>query len=135
MSYRSRSSSSSGEGPILIGLILFLVFGVGGCNAMIALGTTETVTADITSVERVTTGSGDSISSKYLVYTNTETFKNSDTMWHGKWNSSDLHGKLKSAPGRYKLFVYGWRLPFFSTYRNIIKVTKVSTPSTEGDSS
>jgi len=122
MQYRS---SASGEGATII-LCLFLLFGMGGCSAYVALGTVETVTADVTSVERVTTGSGDSISSKYLVYTSTETFKNSDTIWHAKWNSSDMHGRLKAQPGRYRFEVYGWRLPFFSSYRNIIKATKLS---------
>lgn len=37
-------------------------------------------------------------------------------------SSSDVHGKL--TPGRYRFKVYGWRIPFLSTYRNVVSYTR-----------
>jgi len=77
--------------------------------------TEDFVTVTINDKERVVNGE----SSRYLVFTDVETFANSDDLRVGKFDSSDLYGRLQ--PGaRYRLRVYGWRWPFFSTYRNII---------------
>jgi hypothetical protein len=92
-----------------------------GLSAWFAYGTAETVMATVTKTERITTGSGDSISHKYLVFTTQETFENSDCLWYGKFNSSDVQGRL--TPGQYSMKVYGWRIPFMSRYRNIVDVS------------
>lgn len=67
--------------------------------------------------ERVVNGD----SSSYLVYAEGETFRNSDSLWHWKWDSSDLHGTFKQG-GTYRAKVYGWRVKFLSWYRNIVEV-------------
>lgn len=90
-------------------------------SAWFAYGTAETVTVTVTKTERITTGSGDNMSHKYLVFTSGETFENSDCLWYGKFNSSDVQGRL--SPGTYSLKVYGWRIPFLSRYRNIVDVS------------
>ena len=78
--------------------------------------TTEaTIVVTVSDKERIVTKE----SSYYLVYTDKETFKNSDDFFYGKWGSSDLQGKLKPETS-YRLKVIGWRVPFFSWYRNII---------------
>lgn len=92
-----------------------------GLSAWFVYGTAETVTVTVTKTERITTGSGDSMSSKYLVFTSGETFENSDCLWYGKFNSSDFQGRL--TPGTYSMKVYGWRIPFLSSYRNIVEVS------------
>lgn len=66
--------------------------------------------------ERVRNGA----SERYLIFTEGETFKNSDTIWGWKFNSSDLYGRLREGQ-TCDLTVTGWRLPFFSSYRNILK--------------
>ncbi len=58
--------------------------------------------------------------SKYLVWSEDETFENRDSLIKGKFNSSDLYGKLEK-DHTYKCKVYGWRVQFFSWYRNIIE--------------
>lgn len=83
--------------------------------------TADTVTITVTDKERIVTGSGEGLSSKYLVFTENETFQNTDCLVRGKFNSSDLQGKLKEGQ-TYEADVYGWRLPFFSAYRNIVAV-------------
>ena len=60
---------------------------------------------------------------KYLVYTDGEVFENTDTVWFFKFNSSDVYGSLKEGE-QYIVKVAGWRKPFFSWYRNIIKIEK-----------
>lgn len=99
-------------------VLSFLFLGMGG---FIAHGTQETITITVTDTERIVTGSGETLSSKYLVFTETETFENTDTLWFGKWNSSDLQGQLR--PGKtYTVRVCGFRIPFLSSYRNIIEI-------------
>lgn len=58
---------------------------------------------------------------KYLVFTDKGTFENSDSWIELKFNSSDLYGKIKEGE-KYKFRVYGWRIPFLSKYRNIVRV-------------
>lgn len=84
--------------------------------------TQVTVHAVVTGKERITYRSGDSIQSKYLVFTDRETFENTDTVWAMKFNSSDIYGSLKE--GQNCAFqVYGFRIRFMSSYRNIISAT------------
>jgi len=81
----------------------------------------EIVTIKVTDKDRITTGSGEDLSSKYLVFAEGETFENVDETFMGKWNSSDVQGKLLK-DSTYSVKVIGWRFPFLSTYRNIIEV-------------
>lgn len=107
-----------GEIAIGAGVVALLLF-VVAFNLYYILGTGATVTATVSRVERITTGSGETLSSKYLVYTDQGTFENTDSLFWGKWNSSDLHGELHD--GRtYHLDYYGWRVPFLSMYPNIV---------------
>ena len=48
-------------------------------------------------------------------------FQNEDTIWFLKFNSGNLLMELK-AGNSYQVLVAGWRIPFFSMYRNIIKI-------------
>lgn len=61
----------------------------------------------------------------YLVYTDDEVFQNADTWLEGKFSSSDLQGSLH-VDRCYALWVYGWRIPFLSAYRNIVSAEEVS---------
>jgi len=85
--------------------------------------TAEEISIKVTDKERVVKGSGDSVSSKYLIYTTGETFENTDCLARFKFNSSDIYGSI-NAGQTYKVVVYGWRVPFMSSYRNIVKVLK-----------
>ena len=66
---------------------------------------------------------------KFLVFAKTEdgkvmVFENTDTWLELKFNSSDIQAKLEAGK-RYKVRVYGWRIPFLSMYPNIVKAQKV----------
>ncbi len=57
--------------------------------------------------------------SKYLIFTENETFENTDELIRGKFNSSDLYGFLDVGK-TYKCEVMWWRIPILSMYRNLI---------------
>lgn len=68
--------------------------------------------------ERVVDRGGEG--ARYLVWSDDETFENVDSLIKGKFDSSDLYGKLEIGK-TYSCKVYGWRNGFFSMYRNIIE--------------
>ena len=104
-------------------LIIIIIVAMLGAAAIIPFATEDTTTFTVRDKERVITGTGENMSSKYLVFTESETFKNSDCMVRGKWNSSDVYSQLQ--PGTtYTATVYGWRIPFMSSYRNILTVSE-----------
>ncbi len=85
-----------------------------------ARATQETVTDKVVRLERVNTEG----SSKYLVFGEKEVYQNTDSLWNGKFNSSDFYRDIE--PGKtYRFRVYGWRVPFLSWYRNIIAYEQV----------
>jgi hypothetical protein len=82
----------------------------------------EVVTITISDKERVTVKNGDSITNKYLVFTEAgEVFENTDSLLYLKFSSSDVQGHLRNGE-KYEVKVAGWRIPFISSYRNIISV-------------
>lgn len=106
--------------PIIIFIVVFMVI-YNVVYFTSAIDTTITVTKTDRIVESSGSGKDLTVTSKYLVYTTDETFENTDAIFFGKYNSSDFQGKL--LPNKtYKVKVIGWRLPFFSTYRNIVKI-------------
>lgn len=77
----------------------------------------ETIT--VSDKERVC--SSDTHDCKYLVFTETGTYENTDTLLNFKFNSSDIQGQLK--PGNtYEVEVWGFRVPVLSWYPNILEV-------------
>ena len=109
---------------IAIGAVALTV--IFGGSAAYQYGTQDQVTFTVTDKERITTGSGENLRSKYIVSTKDqngkiEVFENTDALLQGKFNSSDVQAKLEVGK-TYDADVYGWRLPVFSTYRNIVDV-------------
>ena len=106
----------------LISAILVVGLVLGSC--VIPFATQDKVSFTVTDKERIVEKNGDAVSSKYLVFTDVEVFENTDCFVLFKFDSSDIQGELKVGE-RYSAKVYGWRLPFFSAYRNIISVNKM----------
>ena len=110
---------------IMIAVILVLSIGY---EAIFSFNDTE-YTITVTDKERIYKGSGDTSSSKYIVFGddgngNSLVFENTDCFIRGKWNSSNIQGQLKEG-NTYKVTVVGYRVSFFSMYQNIIKVEEV----------
>ena len=110
---------------IIIAVILVLSIGY---EAIFSFNDTE-YTITVTDKERIYEGSGDTSSSKYLVFGDDENgnslvFENTDCFIRGKWNSSNIQGQLKEG-NTYKVTVVGYRVSFFSMYQNIIKIEEI----------
>lgn len=81
--------------------------------------TADTKTITIESKEVMTSnGNG-----KYLIFTDSEVYQNTDCWARGKFRSSDLYRKLKVG-NTYNVNVYGWRIPFLSAYKNIVSINE-----------
>ena len=62
---------------------------------------------------------------RYVVYTDKGVYENKDTAVYFKFNSSDLHNTLLGLKGKQAtLRSYGFRIPLFSSYKNIIEVVE-----------
>lgn len=103
-------------------------FGVAmvSCASNVAYnyGTEEHVRFTVSDKERIVeSNDDDGVSSKYIVFTEEgEVFENTDSVLRFKFNSSTVQGQLKEGQ-IYDATVYGWRIPFLSTYRNIVSAT------------
>lgn len=95
-------------------------------HPIVYYSTDDTVIATVTDKERIVESNGEKVSSKYLIFTDKETFENSDLFLVGKFNSSDLQGQLKEGE-TYQFKVYGWRIGFLSMYRNIESATPIDS--------
>ena len=97
--------------------LLFII--AGSVGYWFQNGTLENVHINVIDKQRVTTGS----TSKYMIFTDNESFESTDSFFHSKYNSSDIYGQL-NIKCSYEVRIYGWRMPFFSIYRNIIGINK-----------
>lgn len=98
-------------------LAAVILFGYAGAY----YSSSETVEITITDKERITTGSGENISSKFIVYGEDEVFENTDSWLYLKFSSSDVQNEL-TVGETYTVKVAGWRVPFLSWYRNVVSV-------------
>ena len=111
-----------------LGLILCLIIFIAGVIAVNVLPhyTKDICTITVTDKQIKISGKND----KYLIFAKLDTgkaevFEDTDSMIEGKYNSSDIYGDLEKDK-TYKIVVYGWRIPFWSMYRNIITAREVT---------
>lgn len=114
-----------------LGLIVAAVLIIGGLGIWVShaeYGTQQTVTFTVTGLDDQVSSSNGSISHKYLITTvrdagqKTEVFEDTDSFFHGKFDSSDVWARFQTA-GKYAIWrcpVYGFRIFLFSSYRNIL---------------
>lgn len=85
----------------------------------------NTNTYEITVTDKETKKDGET--SKYLIFAEVDgeskVFKNTDALFAGKFNSSDLQGELKVGE-RYEVKTIGFRIPILSSYENIVEVSE-----------
>ena len=104
-------------------IIISLLIVVCVFYSMAYTSSVKTINITIIDKERITTGSGETISSQFIIYTDNEVFENTDSWLYLKFNSADFQNKLQINE-TYRVRVAGWRIPFFSSYRNIIHYSK-----------
>lgn len=109
---------------VTAGIILFLATGLV-LYATWPHWIRGTYRVTVTDKQRATQGA----SSMYLVFTKdlngkVRVFKNVDSKFELKWNSSDMQGELEVGK-TYDIKAYGIRFGLTSSYENIIKVTAV----------
>lgn len=86
----------------------------------------EVITFTVDARERVTESSGDSTTSRYLVWSREgEVFEVTDDFLFSTWNSSDRYGQMQEG-STVTAKVAGWRVPFLSWYRNVVEVQSVN---------
>lgn len=114
----------NGEWKYILGGLLVLLLVVAW--PVVYVGSKQDVTFTVDSMERVTKGDGNGgVTSYYVVFTEEgETYANKDSFLFFKFNSSDIQGRLDEGK-TYKATIAGWRLPFFSVYRNILTVEEI----------
>jgi hypothetical protein len=80
----------------------------------------HTYIIEVTDKERVNYSDG----GKYLIYgtcnDDTIVLENTDALLRGKFNSSNIYAEIEVGK-EYEVTVVGWRIPFLSTYENIIE--------------
>jgi len=81
----------------------------------------ETITFTVKDKQIKMRGVGKDSEDVYMIYTDKGVFENTDDIFLGKWNSSDIQNDLEIGK-TYKADVYGWRIQFLSTYKNISNV-------------
>jgi hypothetical protein len=102
---------------------IVLILGIATFNVWVHFATLTTVSGVvIQDKERVVSGSGSTQESKYLIFTDVETFENVDSWLALKFNSSDVYGSI-AVGATCEFRVTGFRVPLFSTYRNILDAT------------
>ena len=67
---------------IVLALVIFTAYSVAYKMS------TETIEITVTEKERIATGSGENISSKFIIYTKSEVFENTDSWLYSKFNKT-----------------------------------------------
>lgn len=97
-----------------ITVILTIVLAVIGLPVYYIYGSSNSVVTVINKTDHKIIGDTDT----YLVFTEAGVFKNVDSWWWFKFNSSDVQNTFKE--GRtYRIYYYGWRMTWFSAYPNV----------------
>ena len=118
----SKNKYSLKEVVLVLGVLILL--GSASIKAVFQHTTIEYYKVTITDKERISVGSGEDISHKYLVFADENVFENTDSIFHWKWDSSTVQSKLEKGK-QYSIKTYGWRVPFLSWYENIVSVKAI----------
>lgn len=106
---------------LMFGGILFIIVILIGSTVAVYLNEN---TYNITVTDKETKKDGDT--SRYIVFSETsngevKVFENTDAIFVGKFNSSDMQGRLKVGE-TYEVKTIGFRIPILSMYENIVEV-------------
>lgn len=96
---------------------------VVGCAIYVPayFSTERTITATVTGKERVVQGTGDGMSSRFIVFTDQGEFEVVDSLLYFDWRAASRYGALVEGQ-RCEMTVAGWRWGFGSWYPNVVEV-------------
>lgn len=120
---------------IFLALLALLALGSLFTNAPYQWLTQRTIESALIKDKQISTQSNDDdgkVQSTYMIYTDAGVLRNDDALWFAKFNSSDIYGNLDIGK-RYRLKVYGWRIPFLSMYPNIVRIRETPLPTENGE--
>jgi hypothetical protein len=112
---------------LLISIPALIIIALMFTNAPYQWLTQRSIDNVLVKDKQITTESakkGGKVQSTYLIFTDHGVFRNDDAGWFVKYNSSDVYGNLDVGK-RYRFKVYGWRIPIFSMYPNLVKAEEV----------
>ena len=112
---------------LIIGAIGVILLGLCFTSAPYQILTSRTIDNVLIKDKQITAATDKKtglVGSTYMIYTDNGVFRNDDSFWHLKYNSSDVYGLLDKGK-YYDIKVYGWRIPILSMYPNIVKATPV----------
>lgn len=69
---------------------------------------------------------------RYLIYTTEGTFEITDSLFAGRFDSSDLYGKIEVGK-TYQMYIAGERHPFLTMYPNLYEIKEVEGDATSGE--
>lgn len=127
-----RSGKTLIEILVILSIALILLLLIGSCSmSAIAALDHDAYTATVDRVETKRDGDSD----RYLVFTTLDSgevrvFSVEDSIIHWRWDSSDMYGEIKVG-STYEFDTYGWRVPFFSMYENVLELEVISTNEQE----
>lgn len=114
------------KGNVLVGFIVGAII-LAIVGVFVYFGTIEyqnEQTIEITVKDKYVKRDGES--DIYLVASEAgDTYKITDLLWKGKFNSTDLYNQLTIGE-KYKITITGVRLQYFSMYKNINKIEQVN---------
>lgn len=113
---------------LLFGIPALILIGLMFTNAPYQWLTQRTIDDVLIKDKQISTESNKAdgkVVSTYLIYTDQGVFRNDDAGWFVKFNSSDVYGNLDKGK-HYRMKVYGWRIPIFSMYPNIVRAEQVT---------
>lgn len=129
----ARKRSGVAASVAVVALVLLVLGGLVSWAGYAEYGTQTTVTFTVTGLDDQITSSSGTIKHQYLVSTvrdagqKTEVFKDTDSLLHGKTDSSDVWARFQAA-GNGAIWtcpVYGFRIFWTSSYRNILDGCKL----------
>ncbi|MCJ7546169.1 MAG: DUF1523 family protein [Deltaproteobacteria bacterium] len=81
-------------------------------------------------VTRITDAQMTKVDGKFMIATEYRPFVNYDAKYRFKFNSGTVQNDAIKLRGKtVKIKKYGWRIPIFSMYENVVKIKEVKEPS------
>jgi hypothetical protein len=106
--------------------IKIILFGIATCILLVMY---SYFVAD-TVVTRITDAQMTKVDGKFMIATEYRPFVNYDAKYRFKFNSGTVQNDaIKLRGKKVKIKKYGWRMPIFSMYENVVKIEEVKESS------